>query len=471
MANMLRSRVLITIAVIFFAGSIRFFKLGDWPFAGDELATMEETRSFFMETNYPSESQIHRLPRAIPLSSLFQGASTKLFGNDEYGSRVVMAVLGSLSAGLIFFCFDSLHGRAVAFATTLLLTLWPDHVFYSQQTRFYMIAAFFALVCILIGALVVRRHSTSVLVILGCAIFAAVLCHTLLVVLLPMIFAGIIAAAVAERRSVQKEAFLVFIATLVSFFVFFVFYLAPLLGDWNSGATWGYGVVHSILASLNMVGWPVALLGGIGFVMLLSERSGLHWYWVLISIGWGASTVIFPLLISHHPAYVFPVAIGLVVPAGFAIGKIYSELRAINACTATAWIGLVCLVNLPSLVSHFRDGSRPDVRTAAKYVEEHWQEGDRLTGFWIDLVSHYADDCRPAIALPDSGDVDVLNELAKDNSRLWVVVQSNRSGLQPRVRRWLGNHCSYELEVRRTRFDYAVNRVEVFLYTPDPDQS
>ena len=106
------------------------------------------------------------------------------------------------------------------------------------------------------------------------------------------------------------------------------------------------------------------------------------------------------------------------VLAGCAIGRVYEELLSKSKRIGAAWIGLACLGNLPCPASHYMDGSRPDMRTAAQYVEKHWQPGDRVAGFWIDVFSHYAEDSRPAVSLPDSGDVDVLNKLADGKLRV-----------------------------------------------------
>lgn len=124
-AASLQSRLLIAFVLLMFAGSLRFYKLGNWPFAGDEIYTLQEEQSLFAGGEAPRDSQIYRLPRAIRLSHLLQHVSIEIFGRDEFGSRVVMAVLGTLSVGLVFLTLDVLNGRATATATAMLVALWP----------------------------------------------------------------------------------------------------------------------------------------------------------------------------------------------------------------------------------------------------------------------------------------------------------------------------------------------------------
>ena len=86
--------ILITLALGLLAGGLRFYRLGAWPFFGDELATFREADSFASDA--PGTTQTDRLPRMIPLSYLIHRGGYALFGRDEFGSRAIMAVLGTL---------------------------------------------------------------------------------------------------------------------------------------------------------------------------------------------------------------------------------------------------------------------------------------------------------------------------------------------------------------------------------------
>ena len=120
-------------------------------------------------------------------------------------------------------------------------------------------------------------------------------------------------------------------------------------------------------------------------------------------------------------------------------------------------------MNLPSLASHYVDGSRPDMRTAARYVEKNWQPGDRVAGFSMGLFGHYVPHCDPRIPLPADAR-ETLESLAAGKGRLWIVLQSARGGLSEDLRRWLGTRCSHELTVQRKRFDFPEYTVDVFLH-------
>ena len=146
---MIKQRVLVAMCLLVLAGSLRFYKLGDWPFAGDETTTLAKESSLFGDKHIQEDSQVSRLPRMIPLSYLIHHVGYEWFGRDEFGSRAILAILGTISIPIIFLLLAPLLGQPTAIATSLLIALWPEHLCHSQVNRFYMIAAFFAFLCLL----------------------------------------------------------------------------------------------------------------------------------------------------------------------------------------------------------------------------------------------------------------------------------------------------------------------------------
>ena len=372
--NVLKHRWIVACCLMLLAGFLRFYKLGDWPFAGDELGTIGEEQQLFEGGTAVSENQAYRLPRIVPLSYLMHHIGDSVFGRDEFGSRVLMAVFGTLGVGVTFLLLDSLKGRATAFACALLLALWPDHIFQSQQTRFYIIAAFFAGLAMLLGGFVAQRRSTFSAVVACCALIAAILCHTLMAVLWGTILAGIVAGSIAERRPFPKNVALVFAVAGILIALFGLFYVRPLASGWNSGETWGYGTLHSLLAAVNSVSWPVFLLAGLGVLLLLRDRNAQNWYWVACALGWGAVSAVLPAPDRLSPGYAFPLASSVFVVAACAIGTIYEYLKTRGALIGAAWIGIACLSSLPGVASYYsrRIATRhPDCRAVRKGARAH----------------------------------------------------------------------------------------------------
>lgn len=456
------------LGLVLLAGALRFAGLGAWPFANDELATFLEERSLFGAGDADPASQIYRLPRIIPLAYGLHHVGTALFGSDEYGSRVMMALLGTLSVVAVFVALDRLQGRPAALAAALLVALWPEHLFQSQQTRFYIAAAFFSTACLGAGAWALALRSIALTVLACLLALAAMLCQTLTGVLFPMLLVGTLAGYRARGESVPRPILVTLLATLGLVALFAMVYLWPLIHGWNSVAPFRYSVAHSVLASLNSLGWPVALLAGVGLVLGVQRRTSQDWYWAVCTLGWIASGVVLPLVVAYHAEYRFLLAFTALVTAGALAGNVYAHLRRSGRLPAAAWLAAVCLMNLPGTISHYADGDRIDVRAAARYVQDHWQPGDCLVGTEMTaaMLRHYAPQCTPLAMVPTEDPLPALLQKMPARRRTWIVLQSWREGLPGDVRRWLGQNTSHETTVRRKRYDYAEYRVDVFLHRP-----
>ncbi|MEZ6138608.1 MAG: hypothetical protein R3C53_27305 [Pirellulaceae bacterium] len=79
--------LLIAILLMLLAGTLRFSKLGDWPFAGDETATLVEAHSLFHpdDPSIDSDNHIDCLYHSAGIHALQAGI--EFFGDDEFGDR------------------------------------------------------------------------------------------------------------------------------------------------------------------------------------------------------------------------------------------------------------------------------------------------------------------------------------------------------------------------------------------------
>jgi hypothetical protein len=461
--------IIITLALGTLAGGLRFYRLGAWPFFGDELATFREADAFVADD--PGVTQTDRLPRIIPISYVIHRAGYALFGKDEFGSRAMMAVLGTLQVMIVFLFLRGLIGRPEALATALLLAFWPEHIYQSQMHRFYMTASFFTSLCMLAGAWAVQRRSTAWTMVACMFAVAAILTHTLQAVVLGGLGAGLIVAACVQRKPMPWFQLICVAATTVLVLGMAAFYLYPLARGWNGGEGWGSRPLHQLMASVYEIGWPVALLAGLGAVSAIRLRNEQSCYWLTWGVLWAVASVVLPLVVVFHSAYVFPLALGVVVLAGIAAGQIYSFLRQQSLVPATAWIVVVCALNLPSLLSHYSDGSRHDYRTAAQYITKHWQAGDHVAAVAPGALRRYSEMCQDTVNLKTWDPLPELKQLGAQRGRTWIVIPSNRPGKSEELRRWLGAHCTQELELKPPRYDYREHVVEIYLHSTGPNNA
>ena len=252
------------VVLVVLAGSLRFYRLGDWPFHADELATIAETSSLFDGPISSGDSQIDRLPRIIPLSHWIHRFDYRWFGQGEFGSRVVMAILGTFTPLLVFLGLTRSLGRSHAFITALLLALWPEHIYYSQENRFYSGVFLVASSCMIAGSQAIARRSISWTV-LACLLgVTGLFTHTILALLLPSLFVAVLLAVRASRRPFLIPALAIAAGFTCLVAVVYMLYIRPMFGQFNSFVGWDYSSFRSLGNSLFHLGWPIALLSGFG---------------------------------------------------------------------------------------------------------------------------------------------------------------------------------------------------------------
>jgi hypothetical protein len=465
-----RSGLLLILALLVLAGGLRFFRLGAWPFGGDELSTFVETTSLFDPDDDESTVQLARLPRVIPVGYLVHSVGYHWFGTDEFGSRALLALLGTLQVVLVFVGLARPLGRPAALTTAVLLAVWPEHIYFCQYNRFYLPAGFLTSLCLIAGARAVAGHSTpwaAAAALLGAA---AVLTHTLTVVLLPGLCVALLLPALASRRPLPwRHAGAVVLVGLALAAVGLVL-LAPKLRGWNGSAGWGTGPAHSFLAWLSQVGWPVVCLAGLALAFLRRSADAEQvWYWLTFAGVAAAAAFVFPIVLVYHSAYLFALTLPVFVLAGLAVGKVYEQLPQRSPWLAAAGLAALAALSLPGLASHYSDGSRNDYRAVARYLEKHRREGDAVGAVGPSCLRHYLPGDVDVQGLDESAPLKDLRKLAPGCRRMWIAIPSGRRGKPEELQRWLNEHCKQELVVRRPRVDYRDYVVEVYLYTaPEP---
>ncbi len=461
------------IAVTLLAACLRFLRLGDWTFYADEIIGFHEIDQFLGATG-DVRGQMYRLPRLVPLGYLVMAAGDAVFGRSELGSRVLMAIIGTGSSLVLLLGLARPLGLPAAIASAVLVAVWPDHLYYSQLSRFYMPAAFFASLCMVLGARAMERRSTSLLVAAFAAGFAALASHTIQGATLAVLVIAGIAFARGRRADMPRHATTVAMLAMALAAAVLLLYLVPLGRGWNPRTNIGSGVsAHLLLATVNKIGFPVAMLAPLGAVALLQQRPAQGRYWIAFAAAPFALSLLLPLVVAYHPDYAFPSCTAVVVLSGYAIGSVFELLHARAPAAARVWFVVACLLNLPGVLSYFKDGNRHDFRTAARLMEPRVRPDDRLSGIDFLVLTHYS----PSIArlrqvdLGSSGVEPLvqMREMTGQPGRVWFVFARGRAGLPEDLRAWLGRNCRHEIEVRNTRLDYRDWAVDVFLWDPAPD--
>jgi hypothetical protein len=461
------------ISLTIVSGSLRFIRLGKWSFDVDELATFIEDRSLFVEeysseTN-PIERQYNLLPRITPLSYAIEHVGFMIFGRDEFGSRVLPAIVGTVTVVAVFLLLAPLSGQATAFFTALLIALWQQHLLFSQMNRFYAIAMLFGFLALLVGAHEAKRSRPLTAVIFCLLAIAAVFSHTVAGIAFAISLLGIAASVALGRGRVNKTCLMVYIIGVAALGAILFFYVVPLVSGWNSFSTWGESPAIAVVDTVGKIGWTMALLAAIGAVWALTEGGPLNWYWLSTAMALFATAYILPYKMVFAARYILPLSLPICVLAGMAIHKIYGLLlRERKLPAAAAWILFALLLSFPRLASHYVDGSRPDIRSAIQYVSDHWREGDAVCCQGLKRsLDYYAPLCQPSYSLAEKP-LDNFDRIRKDSKRLWIVTSPFGKSMNELDGR-LEKECRIEFRAEKNRYDSSFYSSIVYLYDSSCD--
>ncbi|MDR2169525.1 MAG: hypothetical protein LBP59_05235 [Planctomycetaceae bacterium] len=464
-----RSSVLIFFLLLIISGVLRFYSLGGWSFDMDELFTTLEAKILFGESVVPDEylkngqvkaedTQLYRLPRLMFVSYFVHWVGYKIFGEDEFGSRIVPAFLGSLSVGVIFLFGRFLFGFVVGLVLSLLAMFLPEHLLHSQCNRFYVQSFFIISVVFLSGYYVLLFRSfrsvfflglLSILMIFinsfGGLIWGVVLCGVILGVIFSSNYSQMIVVITTtvmattakttatttvlhngvdnclhyvERAECGKSG-----ARVILFMFFWsalflcaaYFYIIPMGASWNKSLSWGYSPFHALASFVNMISWPVFLFSVMGFCILffggniscgnIFRRNIFcgNIYWLVCIFGCGFIVFVLPMVIVYNSNYGFLFIFPFIVSAAIFIGRVYDFILRLSFSyknvLGVIWVCGCVLLNFPSVASYYCDGNRHDNRAAFYYVAENWRQGDRLTGILMGAAKYYIPDKTPRIPL------------------------------------------------------------------------
>ncbi len=148
---------------------LRIYKLGDTPYGlhNDEIANTYGTRFIFLNGQdiYGNKWPLIYLdkfgdyPPILPM--YLSGLGTFLFGNDEFGSRALIAIVGSLMMFPIYFIVKTIFKRVeTALFSALLFAILPVHIMLSRLNAEGIVAltVFVTAIALLLHAIVNNKY-------------------------------------------------------------------------------------------------------------------------------------------------------------------------------------------------------------------------------------------------------------------------------------------------------------------------
>ena len=148
--------------------------------------------------------------------------------------------------------------------------------------------------------------------------------------------------------------------------------------------------------------------------------------------------------------------------AAWFVQFVFQHLQENSRTAACTFAAFSVLTNLPTLVSHYADGSRPNFRSASDFLITNADNHDTIAAISIGNLRHYHRDLPPTHVIDPASPITSISEVVSDSGKTWIVIQSGRNGIAPSLQEWLNSTCRLEKTIQRKRYDYYTNRIDIF---------
>jgi 4-amino-4-deoxy-L-arabinose transferase-like glycosyltransferase len=467
---------------------LRFYRLGDWNFEATEMFTLRDS----------VRPQFHN-PR--PLGYLLNYFLVRpLHPLDEFGLRVMSAIVGVLTIPAFYAVARRLTGTRAALFATGFLAVSPLHVFYSQFARYWALVFLFSAVYPYALYLGVRDRRPGMIALGVVTLILAVLSHPVAAILIGGPALWLLAAYARPhvlREAWRRPAFRwgVLGATIVV--VLLALRLVPLLQGWIRmhdknpgmgqfllGPKWANGTKQAVLmmAYLESLTFPVALAAIAGVYLLWRQRDRTLGVYL-------TSLAVFQLAFIALVSARSPVSTYYLVPAApafyLAAGVFFDRLCEVDWRLRARWIMPAVITaaflsaGLPTLISQYRNGRRYDFRGVAQWLTPQLTAGDVVFSDQPMVLAHYLKGvevqklrANPA-ALRDS-----LADLERSGggNTLWIVAPAPGHAFRTNLKAggladWLYGNCQLRNTVGWGRIDFRQQYLQVFRCPPSRGSS
>lgn len=463
-----RSPLIPLAGLLLLATATRLYRLTHWPLVGDEFFTITDSLTLNLDKSKPL------------LFVLNHYLVEPWLGLDALGARLLPVLFGIGSVLVLYWAGRALLDGTAGLVAALLAIFNPWHLYMSQYARYYTLV--FLLASAFTVALYLGYRRSDVRWLAAGLVLAGlgVLAHPSA----GLVFGAICLWAVADtawdylsgepvsRVRIASAGVLPLVVAAVG-----LAYFVPILVGWSGNAP-EVGFAGPVLA-MSFGQWMTA-------GTCLFAAAGAVWMWrtgdrktatYLLAI------VAFPFLflsvggyfLRANVPFLFPAAPAVFLLAGHFLARLVRALRS-QPVTARLIAGVVLLAGiatgLPSFLSHYMDGSRPDYRTAAHFLEGRQ---DPATDIVLSDLSN-------SLAYYLASDVEVrgfertveqlesaVGEAARDGAGgdVWITPWiKDRGGFNDAglgaVTGWVRSRCVLERRVSWPRLDFRRNAVDVY---------
>lgn len=443
--NCLKNKHVILIIIVFIGAFLRFWNLGNWSFWIDEVLTVLDSKDLSL-----SNSPINPIPYfATQFSAYLSDKLTFLFGvSEEWKYRFVFCIAGILSILVMYYLAQTLYDKKVGILAALFVSLSNWHIFWSQNTRSYILTFLF-------GALTAwffyRSLEKDSLLLTICAFLSCIcliLSHLLAAAIIPALAAYAISHLLESRSRRRIINLLVFFIpfTVPVFLLFVPDIRNHLFSGWGHNE-WGRSPFYIILTLVQGVTIPIAVTAFIsGLVGRKDKPTRFLLYFagiplILLIVASQFQNVAGYYLFWSTPAYF--------ILSAFVCIHLWGVIGENQHILLKSLLPLVLVVGLLSqdyLYFRYENGGRPKWREAFNYLELQMDLEDRVVLSEPRMGEFYLPEMEQVYIgefIDDRKDFE--ERVASTKNRWWFIVDvASYNVFDPdqNIRNWIRTHSS-----------------------------
>lgn len=464
--NCLKNKHIILIIIICIGALLRFWNLGNWSFWIDEVLTILDSKDLSL-----SNSPINPIPYFATKFSAYLSdkLSFLLGGSNEWKYRFIFCLAGILSIPIIYYLAQTLYNKKVGLLAALFVSLSNWHIFWSQNTRSYILTFLFGALTAWFFYRSLERDSLlfTISALLSCV--CLILSHLLTATIVPALAVYSI-SLLLESRSRRR---------IINLLIFFIPFTIPvflllvpnirnhLFSGWGYNE-WGRSPFYILLTLVQGVSIPIAVTAFISGIVYWKDRptrfllcfAGLPL--ILLILASQFQNVAGYYLFWSTPAYFILSAIVCIHLWGLIGDNKHILLKSL--------LPLVLIVGLLSqdyLYFRYENGGRPKWREAFNYLELQMDAKDRVVLSEPRMGEFYLPQMEQVYVGELLENVEHFEEKVESSkNRWWFVVDVasfNVFDADQSVRKWIRERC--RIVSTLPTFSRAKDRtIHIFLY-------
>lgn len=259
-------------AIIFVSAALRFFDLGRLGLCFDELFSVLTT----------SQGALYAIARTAtdtnpPLYYVLQSLVTPVLGRSEWALRALPALAGVAATGVIYLAGKKMFGLRTGLWAAAIFAVSPLAVRYAQEARMYSLLMLLSALVILALAVLAKRPTATLAVLLGVAIAGTAYTHVYGYLAAPSVLIAVLLVPGMRRRLLRLMPITYGTTTLL--FLPWVFVIPAQVrfvrsmsntGEWWLDSTRPTSIVRTLLDTYQQLAPASLTIIGVVFIALLA---------------------------------------------------------------------------------------------------------------------------------------------------------------------------------------------------------